>query len=107
MGTLTVRPKGFFILTVRVCNVPVPTRADEVPALAFGNSPLRHMSFVVPGAVWAALTAHEYVDDAFGLPAFLLPLVVGVLFGIAVFAWVTRTRYGERARRLYRDAPLG
>jgi len=83
------------------------TRSDETPTFPFGNSPLFHVFFVALYAIWAVLTVHEYVGDAFGLPAFLLALLTGVLFGVALFGWATRTSHGERARRLYRDAPLG
>lgn len=83
------------------------TRTDETPEFPFGSSPLRHSFVVVLWAIWAALTVHEYVGDAFGLPAFLFALLTGVLFGVALFAWVTRTERGEKTRRLYDDALLG
>lgn len=106
MGTLTVRPKAF-VSSHSDDTIPMAIRVDEAPEFPFDVSPLWHSFFVVLWAVWAALTVHEYVGDAIGLPAFLLALLCGVLFGIAVFGWITRTEYGGRARRLYRDAPLG
>ncbi|EMA47573.1 hypothetical protein [Halococcus saccharolyticus] len=83
------------------------TRTDEAPEFPFGTSPFRHSFIVVLWAVWAALNVNEYVGDAFEFPAFLLALLTGVLLGVALFAWVTRTKHGEKARRLYDDAPLG
>ncbi|WP_154018998.1 hypothetical protein [Halococcus agarilyticus] len=83
------------------------TRIDEVPKFPLGNSPLWHVFFVVLWGIWAALTVNEYVGDAFGLPAFLLALLCGVLFGVALFGWLARTKRGRKARQLYADAPLG
>ena len=105
MGTLTVRPK---VLASSHPNgtIPMATRADETPGFPCGNSPLWHVFLVVLWTVWAALTVHEYVPDAFGLPVFLLVLVAGALFGVALFGWVARTGRSRKARRLYRDAPL-
>lgn len=83
------------------------TRTDEAPEFPFGNSPLWHVFFVVLWAVWAALMVHEYVGDSFGLPAFLIALLAGVLFGVMLFAWFARTERGAKAQRLYDDAPVG
>ncbi|WP_256686902.1 hypothetical protein [Halococcus qingdaonensis] len=73
----------------------------------FGDGAVRHSFFVVLWAVWAVLTANEFVGDAFGLSFYLLLLVGGFLLGGVVVAWTTRTERGRMAKRLYDDAPLG
>ena len=83
------------------------TRTNGAPEFPLGNSPLLHVFFVALWAIWAALTVHEYVGDGLGMPAFLLALLLGVLFGIALFALFTRTEGGGKAKQLYDDAPLG
>lgn len=79
------------------------TRTGEVSTLRDGA--FRHSVLFVLWAVWAVLTAHEYVGESFGLPAFLLSLVGGFLLGGVFFAWTTRTERGRMAKRLYDDAP--
>jgi hypothetical protein len=73
----------------------------------FGDGAVRHSFFVILWAVWAVLTANEFVGDAFGLPFYLLLLVGGFLLGGAFVAWTTRTKRGRMAKRLYDDAPPG
>jgi hypothetical protein len=81
------------------------TWTEELPT--FGSGAVRHSLFTIVWAVWAVLTAHEYVGDAFGLPLYLLLLVGGFLLGVVFFAWTTRTKRGRMAKRLYDDAPSG
>jgi hypothetical protein len=73
----------------------------------FGSGAVRHSFVVILWAVWAVLTANEYVGDAFGLPLYLLLLVGGFPLGVAFFAWTARTKRGRMAKRLYDDAPSG
>jgi hypothetical protein len=81
------------------------TRTDGMST--FVSSAVRHSFFVVLWAVWAVLTANEFVGDAFGLPLYLLLLVGGFLLGVVFLVWTTRTERGRMAKRLYDDAPLG
>jgi hypothetical protein len=81
------------------------TRTDGMPT--FGSGAVRHSFVVILWAVWAVLTANEFVGDAFGLPLYLLLLVGGFPLGVVFFAWTTRTKRGRMAKRLYDDAPSG
>lgn len=83
------------------------SRTADSSIFLFRRSPFWHSVFVVIWTIWAVLTVHEYVDESFGLPAFLFALVGGVLIGAGFFALMTRTHRGRKAKRLYDDAPLG
>ncbi|WP_435079741.1 hypothetical protein [Halococcus sp. AFM35] len=81
------------------------TRTNGTPTV--GSGAVRHSLFTVVWAVWAVLTAHEYVGDVFGLPLYLVLLVGGFPLGVVFFAWIRRTERGRMAKRLYDDAPSG
>jgi hypothetical protein len=81
------------------------TRTDGMST--FVSSAVRHNFFTVVWAIWAVLTANEFVGDAFGLPLYLLLLAGGFPLGVVFFAWTRRTERGRMAKRLYDDAPSG